>query len=149
MLMVAQAMRGDTSSKRGSKTARLRRMRGPPFGALLRPRLAAGQGKTNSICFRIADDVTPAESLYVSAVERGGPVRALVVLGACLLGAGGCRRSASTGARAVAVDLVEAFAATESAGPMTEIHAGDRRATSSFVEGWSPPARDEDGRDVA
>src|SRR5439155_633275 len=34
-------------------------------------------------------------------------------------------------------------------GPMTEIHAGDRRATSSFVEGWSPPARDEDGRDVA
>jgi len=85
----------------------------------------------------------------VPAVERGGPVRALVVLAACLLAAGGCRRSASTGARAVAVDLVEAFAATDSAGPMTEIHAGDRRATSSFVEGWSPPARDEDGRDVA
>ena len=66
-------------------------------------------------------------------MERGGPVRALVVLAACLLAAGGCRRSASTGERAVALDLIAAFSATDSVGPTTEIRVGDRRAATEAI----------------
>jgi len=46
-------------------------------------------------------------------------------------------------------DLIETFSATDSAGPTTEIRAGDGRAAGNFVEGWSPPERDEEGQLVA
>src|SRR2546426_2341156 len=74
---------------------------------------------------------------------------ASAALAAFLLGAAACRRGASTGERTVVLDLIDAFPATDSGGPTMEIRAGDRRAADSFAEGWSPPERGEDGRDVA
>src|SRR2546426_1997990 len=68
---------------------------------------------------------------------------------ACLLGPVACRRGASSGERVVVLDLIDAFPATDSAGPTMDVRAGDRGAADSFVEGWSPPQRAEDGQLVA
>src|SRR5436309_8584363 len=70
-------------------------------------------------------------------------------LAACLLGPAACRRGASPDERAVVLDLIEAFPATESGAPTTELRPGDRLGADRFVEGWSPPERGEDGRLIA
>jgi len=72
-------------------------------------------------------------------------MRGLAGFAAFVLAATACRHPE----HAVTLDLIEAFPATDSAGPTTQIRAGDRRAADNFLEGWSPPERGEDGQFIA
>src|SRR5213593_4460125 len=72
-------------------------------------------------------------------------MRGLAGFAAFVLIATACRHAE----RVVTLDLIAAFPATDSAGPTTEIRAGDRRATDAFIEGWSPAERGDDGRFIA